>query len=234
MRILLIGPAKTGNVWVQKILESVYQLTVIDPHLDTLEALETYVREGSFKDQTIFICHLPPEKDLLKILGTLPVHLVTVVRSPYDMLVSSYYFIQNIRPETIQSEDISKKIIGKPIDDPAVFDFIEKGFHWPMQLALQWIKSGESSVVRYERLHSQPLDEMRQLTDRIQPVDDQHLLKAIQSCDATTLRKLSPALAKHIRSATVGDWKNHLGEKHLALIKTCHADLITQLGYDVL
>jgi hypothetical protein len=39
--------------------------------------------------------------------------------------------------------------------------------------------------------------------------------------------------AKHVRTATVGDSKNHLSEQHLKIFRERDSDLIRKLGYEV-
>ena len=56
---------------------------------------------------------------------------------------------------------------------------------------------------------------------------------AIDACQADTLLKSRRGLAKLIRSATVGDWRNHLSTAHLAVFRDQHADLVRALGYEV-
>ena len=56
---------------------------------------------------------------------------------------------------------------------------------------------------------------------------------AIKNCSAENMRQRDEDLEKHIRKASVGDWRNHLGEKHLEIIRAKHAERINQLGYSV-
>ena len=51
-------------------------------------------------------------------------------------------------------------------------------------------------------------------------------------CDGLE-RRQSKGMARQVRVATAGDWRNHLTEAHLAIFRRCHADLIRSLGYEV-
>ena len=47
------------------------------------------------------------------------------------------------------------------------------------------------------------------------------------------MRQISDKLERHVRSATVGESKQRLGEAHLAILREHHADVIRELGYEV-
>jgi hypothetical protein len=40
-------------------------------------------------------------------------------------------------------------------------------------------------------------------------------------------------MARHVRTATVGDSNNHLGEQHFKIFRERCSDLIRRLGYEV-
>jgi hypothetical protein len=99
--------------------------------------------------------------------------------------------------------------------------------------ARNWLQSGRSVVIRYEELHSDPVAALTRTTDQIRPVAPERITAAIEACQADTLRSAQKGLRKRIRTATVGDWRNHLTEAHLARFRERHADMIREIGYDV-
>ena len=70
-------------------------------------------------------------------------------------------------------------------------------------------------------------------TDAIQPVPPERIATAIEACQADNLLQSRKGLKRRIRSATVGDWRNHLTEEHLAIFRDVHAGRIRALGYAV-
>jgi hypothetical protein len=123
---------------------------------------------------------------------------------------------------------------GKPLSDPDVVDYLRNGgFRNNMRRAKEWLESGRTLVVRYERLHSDPIEELRSVTDKIQPVPDEQIAAALDACSAENMRKMGGEKSKHVRAARVGDSREKLSDEHLAVFREKYADMIHALGYEV-
>ena len=59
------------------------------------------------------------------------------------------------------------------------------------------------------------------------------MARAVEACSAERTRQRGRGMAKHVRTATVGDSKNHPGEEHFRIFRKRYADLIRELGYEV-
>jgi hypothetical protein len=235
MRILLAGLAKTGNVWVEQILASAYDLNLLAsaPPANPV-AFQRFVAAGEFPDDTVFHQHFAPSALLLKAAAAIDCHLVSAIRNPYDVFVSLYHYAQRFSDGFRRAGGGGVILIDKPIDDPDVLDFLRYDFGNQLDMALRWVRSDRSIIVRYEDLHTDPVPTVRRLTNQIRPVSDERIEQAIAAAGADLLRRRDEHFAKHIRAATVGDWKNHLSEVHLEVFRSRHADVICHLGYEVL
>lgn len=234
---MLAGPPKTGNVWVKHMLLSIYGLKRLPKEAEpteTVESFRNFVDAGLFEEGSIFHQHFRYSAELCDLADAVPCHLVTVIRNPYDTFVSFYHYIQRFSDIFSAADTTDAKVIGKPIDDPDVLELLKGTFGYHLVLANEWVNSGRSNIVRYEALHADPQREIRQLTDKIEPVADARIAAAIRNTQADKMRKRNDFLAKHIRSASVDDWKNHLSEPHLEVFRTHHAGLVQGLGYEVL
>jgi hypothetical protein len=100
-------------------------------------------------------------------------------------------------------------------------------------MAHDWLHGGQALVVRYEDLKRDPVSALGALTDRIAPVSPDRIERAVEACSADKMRQMSASMAKHVRTATVGDSRNHLTEEHLALFRERYAEMIRGLGYEV-
>ncbi|MGD8751682.1 MAG: sulfotransferase domain-containing protein [Anaerolineales bacterium] len=236
MRIIVASPPKTGNIWVKSILSEVYNLRVLTPEPgDDVRDLETFVEQGSFVDDAIFHQHYWPTNRLFKLTNSLAIYVVTILRNPYDTFVSLFYYVQNF-PEIIGPGHPLHFIHGKSIDHPEVLDFIKRvegGFGIHLVLANKWLKDGRSILIRFEALKSDTYQTVKSITDQIQPVTDAVIHQALEETSAKRMREKSNILSRHIRKASVGDWRNHLTQAHLNVFKTYHGDLIENLGYEV-
>ncbi len=236
MRIVIAGPPKTGNVWLKCILATAYGLKILGPkrvpERPQLDLFQAWVARGDFPDGTIFHQHYDYSPELAAAIETVPAHIVTIVRDPYDAFVSSYFTIQKHAGDDKRKENLAAVMIGKPLDHPDVLAYLADGFDRHLAKANDWVHSGRAVVFRYEALHADPAAALRRGTDQIGPVAPGRIEAAIEACSAETMRQSNRA-AKHVRAATVGDSRARLDEAHLAIFRERHADLVRSLGYEV-
>jgi hypothetical protein len=242
MRIVISSPPKMGNKWIKCLLSRVYDLKWIigeeSPNTN-IDRFSEFIAAGRFPDDTIFHQHCKYKPALCDIIDDIPANLVTIVRDPYDAFVSMYHWIQTrtdydrergrVRPK----ERPRDAMVGKPIDDPAILEFLADGYGEQIRRAQEWVQSGRAIVVRYEDLHSDPVAALTRITDQIEPVDQARIERAIAACSVDNMRKMSKRMSQHVRKATVGDSREKLGEAHLKIFRERHADLLTSLGYEV-
>jgi hypothetical protein len=241
MRILIVAPPKTGNSWLKCLFSSVYDLDWLTPDRvpngTTLEALAAWLTSPGFPDNAVFHHHYDYSPHLVELATRDSIHLATILRDPYDMFVSRYFFAQALvgtekRPGKTR-ERLSDVLIGKAIDDPVVLAYLADNFGAELQKGIAWLESGASVVVRYERLIDQPQAELTRTTEQIYPAAPNRVHSAIEACQAENLLRTRKGLKRRIRAATSGDWRNHLSPVHLAIFRDHHADRIRALGYEV-
>jgi hypothetical protein len=242
MRIIISSPPKMGNKWIKCLLSRIYDLEWIvgDESPDTnIERFDLFVSEGRFPDNTIFHQHCKYKPKICDAIDEIPAHLVTIVRDPYDAFVSMYHWIQTRTDYDRQRGRVRKKqrprdaMIGKPIDDPLILDYLADGFGQLIQRADEWVHSGRAIVVRYEDLHNDPVAALTHVTNQIEPVDTARIEQAIEACSADNMRQMSKRMSQHVRAAKVGDSRDKLGELHLKIFREKYGDLLTSLGYEV-
>ena len=210
MRIIVAGPPKAGNVWLKCLLGTIYDLRPLStqetPPRPQIDLLQAWLDEGNFPDGTIFHQHYDYSDELADLVDAVPAHTVTIIRDPYDGFVSSYFTIQEHKESGQRTGRRRAAISGKSLSDPDVIEYLRTGgFRNNMRRAKEWLESGRTLVVRYERLHSDPIEELRSVTDTIQPVPDERIAAALAACSADNMRKHGGVKAKHIRAGIVGD-----------------------------
>jgi hypothetical protein len=238
MRILIAAPPKTGNMWLKCLLGSIYDLRWLKdvelPPRPEPELFEEWVERGGFRDGTIFHQHYRYSDEFCRAVEAVPAHLVTIVRDPYDAFVSTYFTIQQRAAEGKLGKSRSTALAGKPLDHPDTLAFLDNdGYGGNLRRAANWLHSGRAVVLRYEELLRDPMGTLTRATDQIAPVAPERIAHAVEECSAENMRQRGAGMAKHVRTATVGDSKKHLSEEHLAIFRELYADLIRGMGYEV-
>ena len=238
MRILVAAPPKTGNMWLKCLLGTIYDLRWLkpseQPSAATLEAFRGWVERGGFADGAIFHQHYDYAAEICEIAESLPAHIVTLVRNPYDAFVSTYYTMQQHHDEDNRKGRKLTALMGRPLDDPQVIAFLRAGgYRNNLVKARDWAGSGRAHVVRYEALHADPVGELTRLTGAIQAVPAVVIDRAAEACSAENMRQRSKGMAKHVRAAKPDDARQRLNGAHYAAFREAYADLIRGLGYEV-
>jgi hypothetical protein len=238
VRIIIAGPPKAGNVWLKCLLGHIYDLRPLTkretPQRPQYHVFKEWAEDGNFPEGTIFHQHYDYKPEFVDAIEAVPAHVVTIIRDPYDSFVSSYFTTQSHGENGRRRGRRIDLMAGKPLDDPDVVAYLQNGgFRNNMRRAKEWLESGRTSIVRYERLHADPIEELRAVTDRIQPVPDQRIAAAVEACSADNMRRMGGQRSKHVRAAKVGDSRERLKDEHLAIFREKHADVIRSLGYEV-
>jgi hypothetical protein len=225
-------------MWLKCLLGRAYGLRWLrnfeTPERPDLRALITWLTVNRFPDGTIFHQHYDFAPEVADALDAVPAHVVTIVRDPYDAFVSTYYTLQQHSAENNQKGRKFTELMGKPLNDPAVIDFLRRGgYRNNLEKARDWANSGRAVVLRYENLSQDPLAELRRATELIAPVSVESLETAIDYCSADRMRQRTKGGSKHVRAATVGDSERQLTADHLEAFREAYAEIIAELGYPV-
>jgi hypothetical protein len=239
MKILIAAPPKTGNSWLKCLFSSIYELEWLTaervPQGIDPEEFRAWVQAGGFPENGVFHHHYDYVPTLCDVAAAHGIHIATIIRDPYDTFVSRYFFTQAQadNPNRRDKHQPHDAMIGTAIDSPEALHYLATAFADTLDKGIAWLESGRSVVVRYENLHADPMGELIRATDAIQPAPLEQIEHGIAACHASALLQRRKGLQRRIRTATVGDWRNHLSEAHLAIFRAVHADRIRALGYEV-
>ena len=239
MRIVVAAPPKSGNHWISCLLATLYDLQWPTPGgqaaVASPETFAAFVRDGGFPENNLFYHHAKFNPRLCNVIEAIPAHQVTIVRDPYDIFVSLYYWEQERSSRGLGRDRPRPRhaIAGKPLDHDDVLTFLADGFGRNLDRAEGWLHSGRAIPVRYEDLHSDPIATLRRVTDHIEPVPRERLAAAIDACRADEMRRQDEKMQWHVRAARVGDSRDKLSPAHLEIFRAHHAEVIRSLGYAV-
>ena len=239
MRIIVSAPPKSGNHWIGCLLSTIYGLQWPTPggHAATAspEKLAAFVASGKFPDNSMFHHHSRFHQRLCDVIDEIPAHNVTIVRDPYDVFVSMYFWEQERSSRGLGRDQPRPRnaMYGKPLDHEDVVRFLADGFGPQIAKAIGWLYSGRAIPIRYEELHDDPIPALTRVTNLVEPVPVDRITAALEACRAERVRQQDEKMAWHVRTARVGDSRDKLGDVHLDVFRSQHADLIRTLGYEV-
>ncbi|MBA2597181.1 MAG: sulfotransferase domain-containing protein [Chloroflexia bacterium] len=237
MRIVIASPPKAGNRWLKCLLRHIYDLESLHgdkkPPTQPREFQEW--AERGFPDGTIFHQHCQFSPALCDVIDAVPAHLVTIIRDPYDVFVSLYYWVQEQATHRQGRGKPRPKngIAGKPLDHPDVLAFLAGDFSTNVMRAEGWRHSGRTVVVRYEELHRDPVAELTRATEAIAPVEPERIARATEVCRAENMRQSGQKKQWQVSATQVGETREGLGAAHLAVFRDRYADVIRSLDYEV-
>lgn len=237
MRIVISSAPKSGNRWLKCLLRQIYELEALhgrEKPPTQPEDFQAWAADG-FPDDTIFHQHCRYSAALADVIAAVPAHAVTIVRDPYDVFVSYYYWVQEQarhRPGRGAARP-KDQVAGKPLAHPDVLRFLAETFGANLERALGWLHGGRAVVVRYEGLKDDPLAELTRATEALTPVPRETLARAIEACRAENMRQMGRQKQWQVSGAQFGEQREGLSEAHLAIFRERYGDEIAALGYAV-
>ena len=217
-RILIAATEKTGNTWLKYLLSHIYELPTPYISQDFSEA-----EADSLGNRWVTHQHFLPERPLLDWAAKTQAHLVTMIRHPADILVSLYHYCCNYADHYKDDpgdhagvdgrrEPARQETAGLPhhVVDGELLRILQERIMCDVNISISWIRSGRSSVVRYEDLRIEPLQTLRTLAESIAPVSRDRVEQAIEACDIKVLRDNYAIDSRFFRRALIGEWRSVL------------------------
>lgn len=216
-RILIASTPKTGNTWLKLLFARLFQLRT--PYLGPVfcQTAAEQLGKGWVTHQHFF-----PENALLGWAGANGVWLLTMLRHPADSLVSLYHYCCNYPalyqgdPEIAEAltEDAESRqaSVSKEhhIVDGKLIRTLQDRVMADLNISISWVLSGQSEILRYEDLCSNPASILSRLTSIRSPVSIHEIERSIDSCHIDLLRKTYRADDRFFRRGVPGEWQTKL------------------------
>jgi len=243
LRILIASSPRMGNTWLKSLLAYAYHVPPMDvpfegPGLDP--------ERVDFPDRDC-VCHehFYPHPKVLEAVRREKVHLITLLRHPADAFYSLYCYC-NRRSGHYGSKAGMAPLVGVPFSHERVYQNMPRLMtHSILGRMVAWRDagwadgqgpvepgSGKAIPIRYEDLVLDTEPTLRRLTDRIQPVSREALLRAIDSCRIDRMQTMNDELAKLCRKGQANQWKDVFDERHLEIMRQ-FAEPMRELGYSL-
>ena len=230
MKVFVVSTPKTGNTWMSALLANIYDLRpVVFPITFDADGAEEMGWDW------VTLQHYRPRPELLDWADANQAVFVTMLRHPGDVLTSLWHMMRN-RSYDPRADLRFLRLLMRDDDELGEHakEYVEKHFHRMIRLSLKWKNSGASLVVRYEDLWRDPVGTLTELTDRMKPVPQSRIERAVDLCDIHMLRKLrDDPEGKFFRKGGPGNWRHELPDSILDVFRhrEPYPALFEALGY---
>jgi hypothetical protein len=237
--IFLVSYPKSGNTWTRFLIANLaypeqnpdfsnINSLLPDPEAMSARDLKYAVRPRIIKSHQYF----DPRYQ----------KVIYIVRDPRDVVLSEYYF--DIKRGAIADDFPLQQFVSRFVCGELNHPYGTWG-----ENAASWFytRCGDPRflLVKYEALHSQPMDEMGRIANFIDiPARPEKLAFAVEQSSADRMRELEKSQGHlwsstretrkdkpFVRSAKSGGWKTELPEASIAKIESKWGRLMCDLGY---
>lgn len=225
LRIIVTSPPECGQEWLTRVLASMYGLDLLAGNARPRGRRRGTCHrrdDAQFSEGAIFRTHSAYARKLVDRWMAQPVHVITILRDPYDL-----YHALSARPILAATlrEASRQDRLGMPM--PGVFadphdDLLAGHFERVLRRTVRWRLDERVLTVRYEDLRDHPIRALAALAARIQPVRPAHIEFALRANAAERMRAFA--------SPQPGGAETHPCDG-LDVFRRRHADDIELLGY---
>ena len=223
LKIVILSTPKTGNTWLGWLLHYAYGIQIIKP-LEWAPGCTDDLPPGFVTHQ-----HLFPSESLVRWLLESQAVALTTIRHPADAFLSYFHYIRWCGT----ASDPSAAMLKQDGDRPGGYALNYINYVFPQIYAYSraWAKLG-SHVIRYEDLLADPLSQLRKITSKIVPLDEERLKAAVLLCKPKLLTSVvDPRL---LRTQTAGRGVQELPSEIVDAMagNQAYASVCKTYGYD--
>ncbi|MDQ2653128.1 MAG: hypothetical protein M3Z20_08790 [Chloroflexota bacterium] len=233
MRVVISAPRKTGGSQLRCLLSMAYDLKAPPapaPGADDLTAVSTWLEE--LPEMSVSNCDLPFAALQAPALGA-GVHVIGVIRHPFDLFVSNFDVAQQ-RAARGREEDRAGQgwsiLAGEQLDGEAAQAYAASGFAREVGALRDWAFSG--CCVRYEDLLADPANVLASLSLALGALTAEQIRHAVSLCPAENVVVSRPGRGRRMPSLPPGAWRERLPSVMLETLRAGYAADVTALGYD--
>jgi hypothetical protein len=199
LKIVILSTPKTGNTWLRWLLHYAYRIQIVDLPEEWAPGCADDLPESFVTHQ-----HLFPSEGLVRWLVESRAVVLTTIRHPGDTFLSLFHYAKwhDAGPAAMLKQDGDRP--GKN-----ALKCINYLFPQIYAMSLAWDKLG-SHVVRYEDLLADPLSQLREITSKIVPLNEERLKTAVLFCKPEYLTRVGVVDPRHLRTGTAGGWIQEL------------------------
>ncbi|MEY3220411.1 MAG: hypothetical protein RIT27_1768 [Pseudomonadota bacterium] len=227
LKILILATAKTGNVWLRALLSHLYQLPIIEGDL-VEHAFDPQIF-NQFGDRWITHKHYPFSEEILQFAQQNNIILLTSFRHPGDILVSYFHFVKWITHSNDDEIALLRKDNDQMGENTHYFVESEMFIHH-LVVTYHW-KPHCLDCIFYEDLLENPIQILTDLSNKIQPVQPEQILRAVAASQMKYLKV--DREGNHFRKGGNLQWQSEIPPKTIECFKNIESYIILcwEMGY---
>lgn len=233
MRVVISAPRKSGGAHLRCLLSMAYDLKA--PPVSPPERKEPAEIAGwmsELPDRSVSTCDLP-FSTLSHQASAAGVHVVGIIRHPFDLFVSNFDVAQQraARGRVSSEEDPAWSVLsGVELDGEAAQLYAARDFAGVVKSLLDW--STHDATVRFEDLLADPADTLKSLSFALAPLTDDQIGHAVGLCPAENVVASRPGQGRRMPSLPPGSWRERLPANLLDSLRQLYSGQVGELGYD--
>jgi hypothetical protein len=203
LKIVILSAPKTGNTWLRWLLHYAYKIQIVELPPEWAPGCA-----DDFPPRFVTHQHLFPSESLVRWLVESRAVVLTTIRHPADTFLSYFHYV---KWHDDAGSDPSAAMLKQDGDRPGknALKYVTYSFPESYAISLAWAKLG-SHVVRYEDLLVDPLSQLREVTSKIVPLDEERLKAAVFLCKPEQLTRPGLVDPLHLRTRSARRWIQEL------------------------
>jgi hypothetical protein len=202
LKIVILSTPKTGNTWLRWLLHYTYEIPIVELPLEWAPGCA-----DDFPPSFVTHQHLFPSESLVRWLVESRVVVLTTIRHPAATFLSFFHYVK----WHDAGLDPTAAMLKEDGDRPGKNALTYVNYSLPLiyAISLAWAKLG-SHVVRYEDLLVDPLSQLREVTSKIVPLDEERLKAAVLLCKPEHLTGPGLVDRRQLRTRSARRWIQEL------------------------
>lgn len=226
LKIVILSTPKTGNTWLRWLLHYAYGIQIVELPPEWAPGCADDLPPRFVTHQHLFL-----SESLVEWLVENRAVVLTTIRHPADTFLSYFHYVK----WHDAGSDPFAAMLKKDGDRPGknALKYIAYSFAQSYAISLAWAKLG-SHVVRYEDLLVDPLSQLREVTSKIVPLDEERLKAAVFLCKPEQLTRPGLVDPRHLRTRSARRWIRELPSEIVDAMASLqpYASACKMYGYD--
>lgn len=233
MRVIISAPRKSGGAQLRCLLSMAYDLKAPPasaPAGAGVAATAEWV--AGLPDRSVSTCDLP-FPTLEAAAAQSGVHIVGIIRHPFDLFLSNFDVAQQRAARGREDEGAGfawSILSGEELESDVTQSYAASGFASEVSALLDWHVAG--GAVRYEDILVAPESVLRALSPALGPLSPDEIVHAAALCPAENVVASRPGRGRRMPSLPPGAWRERLPPPLLATLRTVYGAEVARLGYD--